>query len=264
MASNYPVEELNSLNIFDCSQLEGDQLETGFKVVSQAAASFTGVTDRLRLSLYGCYKQATIGNCNTKRPGIFDQIGRAKWDAWEKLRGVSPVSAKRMYIETCLKVDSSRVSRLLSGELEEGEQSVTRAGLPFIDRVSSLAGNLREEDMKQGYTTIHDFCKIGDLSSLQLQLTDANKNSIDDLGMAPLHWACDRGNIHIVEYLLERQVDINLYSIEQQTPLHIASGCGHTDLVVLLLSKGANRELRDEDLLTPKQIAYDKETESCF
>ena len=263
MASNYPVEALGSLSIFDCSQFEDHQLETGFKVVSQAAASFTGVSDSLRLSLYGCYKQATVGNCNTKRPGIFDQIGRAKWAAWEKLGGVSPVSAKRMYIETCLKIDSARVSKLLSGELEEGEQ-VTQVGLPFTERVSSLVGNLKEEDMKQGYTTIHDFCKIGDLSSLKLQLTDANKNSIDDLGMAPLHWACDRGNIHIVEYLLERQVDINLYSIDQQTPLHIASGCGHTDLVVMLLSKGANPELRDEDLLTPKQIAYDKETESCF
>lgn len=264
MASNYPVEALNSLNIFDCSQLEDDQLETGFKLVTEAAASFTGVSDSLRLSLYGCYKQATVGNCNTKRPGIFDQIGRAKWDAWEKLGGVSPVSAKRMYIETCLKIDSDRVNKLLSGGLEEGEQSVTRVGLQFTEKVSSLSGKLREEDMKQGYTTIHDFCKIGDLSSLKMQLTDANKNFIDELGMAPLHWACDRGHVHIVEYLLERQVDINLYSIDQQTPLHIASGCGHTDLVVLLLSKGANPELRDEDLLTPKQIAYDQQTESCF
>jgi len=34
--------------------------------------------------LYALFKQATVGDCNTSRPGIFDQKGRYKWDAWEK------------------------------------------------------------------------------------------------------------------------------------------------------------------------------------
>ena len=29
--------------------------------------------------------QATIGKCNTSRPGAFDFVGRAKWDAWNSL-----------------------------------------------------------------------------------------------------------------------------------------------------------------------------------
>ncbi|KAI6656875.1 Acyl-CoA-binding domain-containing protein 6-like [Oopsacas minuta] len=261
MASNYPVDELNSLAISP-SKLEGSELDSGFKLVSDTASSFTGVSDNLRLSLYGCYKQVTIGSCNTKRPGIFDQIGRAKWDAWNKLAGVSPVTAKRMYIETALKIDPDRVNRVLAGG--EGAQGGEKPSFNFTEKISSLAGKLKEEDLKDGYTTIHDFCKIGDLYRLKMQLTDVNKNSIDELGMSPLHWACDRGNIQIVEYLLDMQVDINITTLEQQTPLHIASGCGHIDLVVLLLSRGANPKLKDEDQQTPKQIAYDKETELCF
>ena len=35
------------------------------------------------------YIQATIGPCNTKRPGAFDFVGRAKWDAWNGLGDLS-------------------------------------------------------------------------------------------------------------------------------------------------------------------------------
>lgn len=51
------------------------------------------------LSVYGLYKQATIGDNNTSRPGIFDLKGKAKWDAWESKRGMSTLEAKKTYIE---------------------------------------------------------------------------------------------------------------------------------------------------------------------
>lgn len=51
------------------------------------------------LQLYGLYKQATIGNVNSSRPSQFDFVGRAKWDAWEKLKGISTQEAMQMYID---------------------------------------------------------------------------------------------------------------------------------------------------------------------
>ena len=51
------------------------------------------------LQLYALYKQATIGNVNTSRPSQFDFVGRAKWDAWEKLKGTSTQEAMQMYID---------------------------------------------------------------------------------------------------------------------------------------------------------------------
>jgi len=33
------------------------------------------------------YKQATIGDCNTGRPGGWDLKGQRKWDAWNSARG---------------------------------------------------------------------------------------------------------------------------------------------------------------------------------
>ena len=35
--------------------------------------------------------QATIGKCNTSRPGAFDFVGRAKWDAWNNLGDLNTV-----------------------------------------------------------------------------------------------------------------------------------------------------------------------------
>ncbi|XP_045075571.1 acyl-CoA-binding protein-like isoform X2 [Coregonus clupeaformis] len=37
--------------------------------------------------VYGLYKQATIGNVNTERPGIFDFQGKSKWDVWKAQEG---------------------------------------------------------------------------------------------------------------------------------------------------------------------------------
>ena len=36
--------------------------------------------------------QATFGSCNKDKPGVFDLVGRAKWDAWNKLGSMDQVS----------------------------------------------------------------------------------------------------------------------------------------------------------------------------
>ncbi|KJE88664.1 hypothetical protein CAOG_00272 [Capsaspora owczarzaki ATCC 30864] len=50
------------------------------------------------LQLYSLFKQGTVGDVNTARPGMFDLTGKAKWDAWEKLKGTSQADAKTRYI----------------------------------------------------------------------------------------------------------------------------------------------------------------------
>ena len=41
------------------------------------------------LKLYALYKQATAGDNTEKKPGFGDMVGRAKWDAWNGLKGTS-------------------------------------------------------------------------------------------------------------------------------------------------------------------------------
>ena len=51
------------------------------------------------LKIYGLYKQATAGDNAEKKPGFGDMVGRAKWDAWNGMKGTSADDAKRQYVE---------------------------------------------------------------------------------------------------------------------------------------------------------------------
>ena len=54
-------------------------------------------TDEL-LELYGLYKQATVGDNDKEKPGIFNMKDRYKWEAWEELKGKSQEDAEKEYI----------------------------------------------------------------------------------------------------------------------------------------------------------------------
>jgi diazepam-binding inhibitor (GABA receptor modulator, acyl-CoA-binding protein) len=51
------------------------------------------------LKLYALYKQATGGDVEGKRPGFTDMVGRAKWDAWNEIKGKSKDEAMGEYVE---------------------------------------------------------------------------------------------------------------------------------------------------------------------
>jgi diazepam-binding inhibitor (GABA receptor modulating acyl-CoA-binding protein) len=50
------------------------------------------------LKLYALFKQGSVGDCNTSRPGMLDLKGKAKWDAWNALKGKSQDDAKNDYV----------------------------------------------------------------------------------------------------------------------------------------------------------------------
>lgn len=51
------------------------------------------------LKLYALYKQASSGDVEGRRPGFGDMVGRAKWDAWNALKGTDGQTAMQRYIE---------------------------------------------------------------------------------------------------------------------------------------------------------------------
>ena len=77
-----------------------EQFEEKAKQVKNLTAS---PTNEEMLELYSLYKQATVGDCNTDRPGMFDLTGKAKWDAWNARKGTSSEEAEELYIK---KVDT--------------------------------------------------------------------------------------------------------------------------------------------------------------
>ena len=51
------------------------------------------------LKLYALYKQGTAGDNSEKKPGFGDMVGRAKWDAWNSLKGTSQDDAMQQYVD---------------------------------------------------------------------------------------------------------------------------------------------------------------------
>jgi diazepam-binding inhibitor (GABA receptor modulator, acyl-CoA-binding protein) len=51
------------------------------------------------LKIYALYKQASTGDNAEKKPGFGDMVGRAKWDAWNQLKGTSNDDAMQQYVD---------------------------------------------------------------------------------------------------------------------------------------------------------------------
>jgi peroxisomal 3,2-trans-enoyl-CoA isomerase len=49
------------------------------------------VDNSQKLKLYALYKQATVGKNTSKKPGLMDLVGKAKWEAWNELGEMSQV-----------------------------------------------------------------------------------------------------------------------------------------------------------------------------
>jgi diazepam-binding inhibitor (GABA receptor modulator, acyl-CoA-binding protein) len=59
------------------------------------------------LRMYALYKQATAGDASGPRPGTFNVVGRAKFDAWSALAGTSAETAMQSYIALVSKLSRS-------------------------------------------------------------------------------------------------------------------------------------------------------------
>lgn len=75
-------------------------LQAQFESAAQAATALpTRPDNETMLRLYALFKQAKSGDATGNRPGMFDMVGRAKYDAWAALKGTSHETAMRAYVE---------------------------------------------------------------------------------------------------------------------------------------------------------------------
>lgn len=51
------------------------------------------------LKLYALYKQGAEGDVSGPKPGFFDFVGTAKYEAWGKLKGTKQEDAMQKYID---------------------------------------------------------------------------------------------------------------------------------------------------------------------
>uniref|UniRef100_A0A0G4HBX3 Uncharacterized protein n=1 Tax=Chromera velia CCMP2878 TaxID=1169474 RepID=A0A0G4HBX3_9ALVE len=152
--------------------------------------------------------------------------------------------------------------------------------------------NLEDE---KGRTAFHVACGRGDKAIVELLLShDARADVVDVRGSTPLCYAAgpgasveivdlllskgatmppsggdrasplnsavEKGNVEVVEYLLDKGVDVNLQTNpdEDRTALHVASARGDRQMLEILLSQHASVEAKDQWGQTSLHVAVEK------
>lgn len=216
------------------------------------------------LYLYSRFKYASEGPCNTERPGgFFNFEAKSKWDSWKSLG--SALSRDRCKEEYINKLDTFLADWRKGFENTENSNdqfdNAEKKGT-FGIRMSVMANN--EEKLSPSEMSCFDMCREGSPSLPKLKEYFKNNqelvNQIDESNMTMLMWACDRGNLDIVKYLIELGADPNLQDTDGQSCLHYAVSCEHLEIIKYLVeNKNVNLNLSDKDGSKPIDLATKQE-----
>ena len=78
--------------------------------------------------IYSFFKQAKFGPCNIPRPGFWDYINRAKWDAWTALGDLSKTQAMLNYVD---EIKNIYIRGKELDEFKEREEEFAIVLIPF-------------------------------------------------------------------------------------------------------------------------------------
>lgn len=155
-------------------------------------------SSEMMLKFYSYYKQATFGPCNIPRPGFWDPVGKAKWDAWNGLGDMPKEEAMGSYVDDLKLILESmpmtdEVENLLQilgpfYELVDEKKKIsqvsdlTSARLERFARQLEGLGSMMEAPSKAVTKSIIRTMQMnGTLDSYSTKIAEAPKNNIKAL-----------------------------------------------------------------------------------
>nr|CAD7431964.1 unnamed protein product [Timema monikensis] len=258
------AEALPSVSL---TQLSEDFENAAEHVATSLATKLT--PDKL-LPLYGYYKQAVAGPCQTPRPNWYQMQAKQKWEAWKALGEMPVATAMKKYIEIVGELDPGWEECEFDEDEDEDDVSspttTNKSGLGWV-AVSCMPKTdsfIADEDK-----TLFDWVKEGNVERVKeackKPLVRRTINDQDEEGLGLVHWAADRGDTDMLHHLVgDMNADVNLKDSEGQTPLHYAASCGHKDIVRLLLKFRADPTIPDSDGSLPFDVASSSEVKEVF
>ncbi|KAJ1366082.1 hypothetical protein KIN20_026670 [Parelaphostrongylus tenuis] len=153
--------------------------------------------------------------------------------------------------------DGLRLADLLVVLLSEG-----RSGLPFtMAYQASGESGQSGQSAERAHRHLIDAIRQKDLSALVDTIDNGvvDVNFTDDVGQTLCNWASAFGSLEMVQYLCDKGADVN--KGHKSSSLHYAASFGRPDIVKVLLQRGANPDLRDEDGKTALDKARERTDE---
>ena len=75
-------------------------LKTRFEAAVAESKNLSERPDNMTLlKLYALFKQGSLGDNGEPKPGFSDMVGRAKWEAWNTLKGTAADDAMQQYVD---------------------------------------------------------------------------------------------------------------------------------------------------------------------
>ncbi|XP_062501820.1 ankyrin repeat domain-containing protein 27-like [Corticium candelabrum] len=168
--------------------------------------------------------------------------------------------ASRQHIQSNLGSSLGKKSTVTVGELSPHELEVQRLIQACTDgdiqMVQFKLGWVEDEvqDAKNASHLCHPLCQCNSCIKIKEQINQHVVLSMDECdleGRTVLHVASICGHRNIVLLLLKRGAAVNPKNKLKQTPLHLACQYNHQDIVMLLIEYGARVSARDERGNTP-------------
>lgn len=104
---------------------------------------------------------------------------------------------------------------------------------------------------------IIDETKAGNLAEVKNLLEGAPQlvDTTDEVGRTPLHWAARGVHVDVLSYLISRGADVNAQDVNLVTPLHSVCSRGHVVAAGILIDNDANLAAAMFDFSTPLHLA---------
>ena len=150
----------------------------------------------------------------------------------------------------------------LTFKIDGSKSPTTKKNSSNISSQKTLTTNTEiseNSNLDNMYRKLLLFAKRGDKEKfleiygfiLNSQKENMDKNYKDENGFTALHYACDEGNLKIVEVLIEAKYDPNIKNNYKQTPLHLSANRGYFDISKKLIESGAILNTYDSEKNSP-------------
>lgn len=94
---------------------------------------------------------------------------------------------------------------------------------------------------------------LGIVELLLQRTLDLNRGDID--GWTPIHWAASNNHVTVIQRLHAAGAELEPLTVSRRTPLAVAAKTGAEAAVTTLLVLGASMAAKDEDDMTPRDLA---------
>ncbi len=229
-----------------------------FEKAVERIRTLSGLRNGDKLLLYGLYKQATVGNApHFFRPTSWNVVvEKAKWDAWNKMKDLTPEQAAGHYIIAAAELERE----LLKGDADHDRDSSSdeMLGAPRVSRPAAVDHGGREEDEDENdslESALLTAASKNDIVQLRSLLPSVNVNHADASGQTALHLAADKGSLECVQLLVQYGANVNAADADGISVLQSAVEAGWVEIVQYLLAQGADPDQEDTDGESAKSCA---------